>query len=101
MAEVDRLVAQASDASGGALQLVAVVEDTQTTLDPRGRVSPIVVSVKLSNTSNQRGQCIWQASSGEWNDNVVLTGENMESRISPPNQEYFHIWASRANLYWG
>lgn len=102
MAEVDLIVSQASDSTGGVFILTAVVEDTQFTTDPRGRFSPTVVAVKISNTSNQRGQALWQSSNGSWNDNVVLSGEDMETRISPPNREFFHQWAGRGvNARWG
>jgi hypothetical protein len=101
MAERDRLVAQASDSSGGTFRLIAVVEDTQSTTDPRGRPSHTVVSVKLTNTSTQRGQATWQSSNGKWNTNTVLPAENSETRIAPSRREFFHIWASRANATWG
>ena len=101
MAEVERLVSQVSDASGGTFRVIAVVETTQSTTDPRGRPSHTVVSVKLVNTSTQRGQCVWQSSNGNWNDNIVLSGENMETRISPARREFFHVWAARSSARWG
>ena len=101
MAEIDRTVAQMSDASGGQFRLTVVIETTQSTTDPRGRPSYLVVSVKLTNTSSSPGRALWQSSNGNWNDNIVLAGENMETRIAPSRREFFHTWASRANATWG
>ncbi len=101
MAEVDQVVVSMKDANGGVFKLIAVVENTQTTIDPKGRVSGTVVSVKLVNTSLQRGWTHRQSSSGEWVDEVVLSGENMETRVAPPQREFFHLWAARAGCGWG
>jgi hypothetical protein len=100
MAERDQLVSQASDATG-VFQVIAVVEDTQSTTDPRGRSSPTVVRVRLVNTSTRRGSCRWQAPNGAWSDVAVLPGENAETNVSPPRREFLYLWGEAMNADWG
>jgi hypothetical protein len=103
MAEVDKVLGRLGNESGE-FTLTVVVEDTQTAPDPNPWAqgpSPTVVAVRLVNTSNQPGHCRWQSTSGEWNDNIVLPGENMETRIAPPRREYLYEWFRHASAGWG
>jgi hypothetical protein len=103
MAEVDVVLGRVSNGTG-VFTLTVVVENTQTTPDPRPWAtapSPTVVAVKLVNTSSQPGRCRWQSTNGAWNDNVVLPGENMETRIAPPRREFLYQWFQQASAGWG
>ena len=90
MAQVDVVAAHSSDGRGGDFQVIAVVEDTQTTVDPRGRTQPTVVAIRLVNTSQQAGSATWQQPNGTIVTTQVLPGENQETNIAPPQRQFFH-----------
>lgn len=101
MAEIERPAGGVSDGQGGRFGLTLIVEDTQTTIDPRGRVSPTVVAVQLSNSTTQDGVMRWQSSSGDFVIDPVLQGESREVRISPPNRMFLHEWLVGSWMSWG
>lgn len=66
----------------GACQLIAVCEDTQTELNEEGNPSPLVVRIRVTNSTGRRARGEWMQSNGQVVASEVLTGENSETNIA-------------------
>lgn len=99
MAEFDQSLFTAFDGLGGTFTLIAVCEDTQTELDAEGDPSPLVVRVRVVNSTTQPGVGTWMRANGGEDHFVILPGENMETNISPPRRLPLYQFGFRAS--WG
>lgn len=93
MAEVERALVTLHDRrNGGECKIIAICEDTQTSLPPEStEPSPIVVRIRLVNTSpSRRGVGQWVHSNGEVVTGEILPGENQEIAIAPPRRVYLY-----------
>ena len=86
MAEFDQPLVTFTDPQGGVCGLVAVCEDSQTELDPEGTPSPLVVRIRVLNSTGKRGGGTWMHANGQFASSTVLPGENAETNIAPPQR---------------
>lgn len=99
MAEQDHPFVTLTDAAGGVCQIVAVIETTQTEPHPEGGTSPLVVRLRLVNTSTRPGVARYLRASGQIDTAPVLPGENVETNISPPRR--VGLYRIGCGLAWG
>jgi hypothetical protein len=82
MAEVEHaLVTHRAD--GGVCRLVVVLETTQTEPIPEGGDSPLVVRIRLENSTARPAVATWMHANGQTVTGQVAPGENSESNIAP------------------
>lgn len=70
-------------ADGGVCRIVAICEDTQTETMPDGSTSPLVVRIRLENTTTRAARGTWVHSNGSTIAAAILPGENAETNIAP------------------
>jgi hypothetical protein len=98
VAEQDHPFVTLTDGAG-VCQIVAVIETTQTEPHPEGGTSPLVVRLRLVNTTGKTGTVRYMRSNGQLDTAAVLPGENVETTISPPRRVGLH--RIRCALTWG
>lgn len=90
MAEFDQPLWAIPDGLGGVCGLTAVCESTQTKVNPEGGTSPLVVRIKVFNSTAKSGRGTWQHSNGQVQTQAVLPGENHEVTIAPNRRLALH-----------
>jgi hypothetical protein len=99
MAEFEHTLIEHYDGVGGVCRLVAICEDSQVASHPEGGTSPIVVRIRLHNTSTRPGFGKWLHSNGDEVIGTILPGENQEINITPARR--LHMYLMRTSLGWG
>jgi hypothetical protein len=99
MAELEHTMYRFSDGQGGACSLIAIIEDTQTEPDPEGQPTPLVVAVRLVNTTQQPALGRWVHANGQIVTGTIAPGENQEIRIAPNRRR--GLANLPAGLSWG
>jgi hypothetical protein len=98
MAELDHPLVTLTDGAG-VCQIVCVVETSQTEAIPEGGTSPLVVRVRLVNTTTKAAVARYVRPSGQVDSTAALPGENVETNISPPRR--VSLYRLDCSLTWG